>query len=141
MKQGEILRGLMVWAFTAIALVGQAGAQAPKQVGEVPEPPDSYRDPGFANTGSPSPTGTNSLDPSILNFKGQRSPGLPQTLKPQEIPKFPTFRYSGTNNVVLLYTERNGQKFEKIVSRAEFDKMRAEFEAGEKKKSQEHSGK
>jgi hypothetical protein len=129
---------MLVLSFSALS---QATAQGTKKVGEVPEAPDSYRDPGFSNPGpaAQSPAVTNAVDPSILNFKGQRSPGLPETLKPEERPNFPNFRFSGTNQVVLS-EERNGKKLERIVSRQEFELMKKEFEKKEKTRA-EHEAK
>jgi hypothetical protein len=123
--------GLGILLFSMVSFSQASGT---KKVGEVPESTDSYRDPGFYNPTNSA--ATNSLNSSVLNFKGNRAPGLPETLKPEERPNFPNFK-PGTNGTMILYgTDRNGKQFEKVVSRENFDKMRKEFEASEAKKAE-----
>ncbi len=105
-------------------------ASGTKKLGEVEESADSYRDPGFSNQGA-----SQSRDPSILNFKGNRAPGLPEKLKEDEIPKFPNFRFAENGKVILYGVDRNGKRFEEEITRADFDQRRAAFEKSELEKS------
>ncbi len=130
MKTSSALEIFLLSISVASFAMAQSGGV--RKIGEVPESADSYRDPGFrsitmAQGSSHGPEISHSMDPAILNFKGQRSPGLPENLEAAERPNFPNFKFA-ENNQVILYEERNGKKLERIVSRGEFEEMKSEFE-------------
>jgi len=120
--------------FLLLGVAVSAVAQSAKSLGEVPESPDSYRDPGTLGAASPATGRSLANDPSILQFKGNRSPGLPDTGALADEKSFPNFRFENSGRVILYGTDRNGKQFEREVSRAEFESLKESFE-----KSARHS--